>query len=411
MLQTTRMKVLVLTTFAHTGGAAIAAQRLVHALRGSGVETTVLSRRNISLPFWKEKWGGVPFLMERLRIFLANGMSRRNLFAVDTACCGDDVTRTAEYKEADVIHLHWINQGFISLNVLRKILRSGKRVVWTMHDQWATTGVCHYSDGCLRYETGCHHCPLLPGKGGNDLAATAFRKKQELYAEGAITFVACSEWLAGIARRSALGRGQEILSIPNAIDTAVFKPMERKAARELLGLKRDAVLILFGCQKVTDKRKGLDYLIEAVRELPGIGVVLVGGSAAETEPLMPQGVEVTCIGQVSDTARMAMLYAAVDAFVTPSLQDNLPNTIMEAMACGTPCVGFNVGGIPEMIDHRVNGYVASYKDARSLAEGIRYVTAEANAPRLAEAAREKVMRCYSEKAVAERYMEVYRKKG
>lgn len=401
------MKVLILSTFEKSGGAAIAAQRLLQALNANGVEATMLSRRSLPLPFWKKKWGGVPAVMERLCIWIANGMSRHNLFAVDTACCGEDVTQTAAFREADVIHLHWINQGFVSLRTLRKILRSGKKIVWTMHDQWPTTGVCHYSDGCLRYETGCHHCPLLPGKGGNDLSDTVFRKKQELYAGGAITFVACSEWLAGIARSSALGRGQEILSIPNAIDSSVFKPMERKAVRELLGLKRDAVLILFACQKVTDKRKGLDYLIEAVRELPGIGVVLVGGSAAETESLMPQGVEVTCIGQVSDTSRMAMLYAAVDAFVTPSLQENLPNTIMEAMACGTPCVGFNVGGIPEMIDHHENGYVADFKSAKSLAEGIRYVTTKENAERLGKNAREKVIRCYGEESVAERYRKLY----
>ncbi len=404
------MKVLILSTFAKTGGAAIAARRLLHALNANGVEATMLSRRNMTLPFWKEKWGGVPFLVERLCVWLANGMSRKNLFAVDIANCGDDITKTKAYKEADVVHLHWVNQGFISLGVLRKIVNSGKRIVWTMHDQWPLTGVCHYSDGCKRYETECRCCPLLSMKGKGDLSDKVFRKKRKLYSEGRITFVTCSEWLGRMARNSALGSGQEVVSIPNAIDTQVFRPFDRMAAREELGLRKDMTLILFGCQKVTDKRKGLDYLIEAVRNLPQIGVVLVGGNAGETMALMPDGVEVTCIGQVNDVGRMAALYAAVDAFVTPSLQDNLPNTIMESMACGTPCVGFDVGGIPEMIDHGVNGYVARYKDAVSLAEGIRYVTAKENSRRLAQAAREKVMRCYSETNVSERYVEVYQSK-
>lgn len=401
------MKILILSTFPKRGGAAIAAGRLQQALQHNGADVTMLSRHNLTLPGWKETMGGVPFIIERLRIFVANGMSRRNLYSVDLACCGDDVTETAAFREADVIHLHWINQGFLSLRTIRKILHSGKRVVWTMHDQWPTTGVCHYSDGCMRYETECHDCPALLRPSSNDLSRSVFRKKKALYNEGRITFVACSEWLASIARKSALGKGQEIISIPNPIDTTLFRPQNRRAVRRLLGLPEDDIIILFACQSVTDKRKGLGYLIEAMRGLDGITVALVGGSSGETAALMPKGVKVIGLGQIGDVTMMANLYAAADAFVTPSLQDNLPNTIMEAMACGTPCVGFNVGGIPEMIDHLVNGYVAQYKDAADLARGIRHVTSPDNALRLGEAARAKVMTTYSEASVAARYLEVY----
>lgn len=162
---------------------------------------------------------------------------------------------------------------------------------------------------------------------------------------------------------------------------------------------------------MTDERKGLYYLIQATAYLPDVEVLLVGGSAQLTKALMPRNIKTTCIGQVNDPKKMAALYAAADAFVTPSLQDNLPNTIMEAMACGTPCVGFDVGGIPEMIDHKVNGYVALYKSAESLAQGISYVTDPKNATLLARAAREKVMAQYSERSVAERYINVYKQQG
>lgn len=399
---------LILSTFPKTGGAAIAAGRLLRALNNNGVMATMLSRHNLTLPGWKERWGGVPFLIERMRIWLANGMSRRNLFAVDIANCGEDVTRTREFREAGVIHLHWVSQGFISLDTLEKIVNSGKRIVWTMHDQWPMTGVCHYSDGCDKFRSECRECPLMAGDDGKELAREVFERKRGLYAKGNITFVACSRWLASMARQSALGRDADIVAIPNPIDTETFKPQDKAAAREALGLPKDKTLILFGCQKVTDKRKGLDYLAKALEALDGVGVVLVGGHADATKALLPQNVEVTSIGQVGDTEVMARLYAAVDTFVTPSLQDNLPNTIMEAMACGTPCVGFNVGGIPEMIDHMENGYVAEYKNAGDLAAGIRYVTDKANAQRLANKAREKVLREYSEKTVAEKYAEVYK---
>lgn len=401
------MKVLILSTFRKEGGAAIAAQRLMHALNASGVETTMLSRHSLPLPFWKKRWGGIPSVMERLRIWLANGMSRHNLFAIDTACCGEDVTRTAAFKEADVIHLHWINQGFISLKTLRKILRSGKKIVWTMHDQWPLAGICHHSDDCIRHQTECRRCPLLIRGGERDMANRTFLRKRKVYAEGKITFVACSKWLAEKTQKSALSYGHKVLSIPNPIDINLFRPMDKLAARRELGLREDAVLVLFGCQKVTNKMKGLDYLMQAMKELQGIGVVLVGGNSTEVTALLPEDIEVTPLGQVSDMETMAKIYAAVDAFVTPSLQENLPNTIMEAMACGTPCVGFNVGGIPEMIDHHENGYVADFKNAKSLAEGIRYVTTKDNAERLGKNAREKVIRCYGEESVAERYRKLY----
>ncbi len=402
------MNILILSTSGRMGGAAIAASRLMHALNTNGAHATMLSRRNLRLPFWKEKWGGVPFLLERLRIFLAAGMSTKGLFAVDIANIGDDIIDTPAFRNADVIHLHWVNQGFVSLNTLRKIIHSGKRIVWTMHDQWPMTAICHYSDDCLKYESGCTDCPLLPRGVLGDMAQKVFNEKRKIYSEGNITFVTCSQWLCRMAQASALAKGQRVVSIPNPIDSTVFAPRNRSEARRQLGLETSGTKILFGCQKVTDERKGLRYLIEAMSQLPDVEVLLVGGNAAATMALMPDNVRTVAIGQVSDTTKMAALYAAADAFVTPSLQDNLPNTIMEAMACGTPCVGFNVGGIPEMIDHEENGYVAEYKNATSLAEGIRYVTANANALRLSEAARTKVLRCYSESAVAKRYMEIYK---
>lgn len=388
------MKVLILSTFATTGGGAIAAGRLACALRKSGVEVSLLARRSIS---WgpqalrKQSWTSI---WERFVVWVHNGLKMKGLWAVDIANCGQNVVNTKEFREADVIHLHWVNQGFLSLSTIERIVKSGKRVVWTMHDEWPLDGVYHYIDG------------------GQDeafrLNQRVVARKQKIYNEGRITFVACSRWLRDIAQKKPLGVGQEVLAVPNPIDTEVFRPMERKTLRKEFGLPENQRLVLFCCQKVTDKRKGLDYLIAAARELKDIGIVLVGGRTYDTMSLMPENVPVYSVGAIRDVQKMARLYAACDCFVTPSLQDNLPNTIMEAMACGTPCVGFDVGGIPEMIDHQQNGYVAQYKDAADLAQGIRYVLADDNRHRLAEAARAKVLAEYSEESVAGRYIDVYR---
>ncbi len=403
------MKVLIISTFDDRGGAAIAAQRLSDALNANGIEASILSRRSLPLPLWKKKWGGVPAVIERLGIFLANGMSLRNLFAIDTAACGEDVTETKAFREADVINLHWINQGFVSLKELRKILCSGKKVVWTMHDAWPTTGICHLTLGCDNFTRECGNCKYLRRKGGNDLSHSVWKKKKALFSQHDITFVTCSRWLYGEAMRSSLLGDRKVTVIPNPIDTAYYAPQDRTACRSLLNLPQDKKLLLFVAQSVSNPYKGMDYLAEAVNRMgdKDVELVMLGGKETGMAERM-NTTRVHVMGYVNDADTIRKVYSAADAFVLPSLSENLPNTIMEAMACGTPCVGFNVGGIPEMIDHLENGYVADYKDATSLAEGIRFVTAEGNAERLSEAAREKAVRCYGEKSVAERYGKVYK---
>ena len=328
------------------------------------------------------------------------------------AVAGSDVTKLREFQEADVIHLSWINQGMLSLKSIRKILKSGKPVVWTMHDLWPATGICHYARGCNRYGSACGNCPLLPHKGGkNDLSAKVFRRKKELYHGGNISFVSCSKWLERQAKASALFVGQRITNIPNPIDTHVFCPKDKAEARLRAGLPADKHLILFVSQKVTDERKGMKYFVEAIDKLvtqypamkDNTAIAILGGHSEEVTLTLPS----YSLGYVSDEKRIVDIYNSVDVFVLPSLEDNLPNTIMEAMACGVPSVGFKVGGIPEMIDHQKNGYVANYRDTNDLAQGIHWVLEEADKEALSQACLQKVSHNYSQHAVALRYIEVY----
>ena len=191
-----------------------------------------------------------------------------------------------------------------------------------------------------------------------------------------ITFGGCSNWLTEKARSSELLIGQQICSIPNPINTNLFKPRNKQEARILCQLPLDKKLVLFGSVKITDKRKGIDYFVEACNLLAqkhpelkdSLGIVAFGKGSDVLKPLVP--FPVYALNYVKDDHQLVNIYNAVDLYTTPSLEENLPNTIMEAMACGLPCVGFNVGGIPEMIDHLHNGYVATYLSAEDFANGI-----------------------------------------
>lgn len=413
----TQMRVLIVNTSEKTGGAAVAANRLMDALNNNGVKAKMLVRDKeteditvISLPrSLRLQWN---FLWERWCVFWHLHFSRQRLWEVDMATSGTDITKLREFQEADVIHLSWINQGMLSLKNIRKIIRSGKPVVWTMHDLWPATGICHYARGCNRYASACGNCPLLPNKGSkNDLSAKIFRRKKELYHRGAISFVTCSRWLEKQAKGSGLFVGQRITNIPNPIDTHVFCPQDQAEARLRAGLPADKHIILFVSQRVTDERKGMRYFIEAIDRLvarypemkENTAIAILGGHSEEVNLTLPS----YSLGYVSDEKQIVAIYNSADAFVLPSLEDNLPNTIMESMACGVPSIGFRVGGIPEMIDHQQNGYVANYRDTEDLASGIHWVLEEADRAALKHACLQKVAQNYSQHAVALKYIEVY----
>lgn len=411
------MRVLIVNTSERVGGAAIAANRLMEALKKNGVKVKMLVRdkqtdRLTVLPVRNGWMQPLKFVWERLCIFIANNFSRKNLFQVDIANTGTDITLLTEFQRADVIHLHWVNQGFLSLSDISHIFQSGKRVVITLHDQWYFTGICHYSGDCQKYTSLCHDCPLMSGSLWGDLAKRVFLQKEKIYGTASLTFVGCSQWMADLAKTSRLTQGHKVVSIPNAINTERFLPMDKAEARRAFRLPQDKQLLLFGCQRITDERKGFTLLVEALQLIkkthPDVAqateVVVVGGQAEHVRKQVP--FDIIPVNYVSDPQRMVMLYNAVDVYVTPSLQDNLPNTIMEALACGTPCVGFKVGGIPEMIDHKKNGYVATYKDAQDFADGILWTLATDH-PTLSRQARNKVMTTYSENAVARKYIDVY----
>jgi glycosyltransferase involved in cell wall biosynthesis len=417
------MKIALVNTFHFSGGAAVACHRLMNALQKNGVEATMLVQE-LNFPdknvveaqpgYIGRKKAFMRFAADRF-YFLLHEKNKEVRFAFSPANVGTDISLHPLIQQADIIHLHWINFGFLSLESLKKLIRLNKPIVWTLHDMWAFTGGCHYSGTCTNYQTHCHTCPFLKNPHPKDLSYKVFEQKMALLNKATITFVTCSQWLGGLARKSTLLQHFLIQAIPNPIDTVIYQPMGKQKAREALQIPLDKKLILFGAFKIADPRKGFTYLREALYILKqtypsqtnNIGLLLFGKTDPQllkTDLVFPQ----YHLGKVSSTEKLVQVYNAADVFVLPSLEDNLPNTVMESMACGTPTVAFHTGGVPEMITHGQNGYLANYQSAADLAQGIYQMLFASEASELSKRAREQVVTNFNETLIAQKYSHLYR---
>lgn len=401
------MRILHINTSATAGGAAIAAQRIIDAENAYGMQASLLTRASTDEP----RRGKCGFMMERLEVWCREGFRKQNLWAIDPATHGIDVTRLREFREADIVHLHWINQGMLSLSGLKHLRQAGKPIVWTMHDMWPFTSVCHHADDCTGYRDGshCKDCKL-----NASLAGRTYRRKAEVLGmEGApLHFVACSEWLAGLAAEAPLLSGHHITAIPNPIDTAYFRPTDSTTEPTLLSKVHERPRILFVAYKAHDPNKGLNYLLKATRDMD-VDVVIVGKHPRHTTEATNKTSHdasrkgrLYYMGLIAEREKIRELYQTCDILAMPTLKDNLPNTIVEAMACGLPCVGFRIGGLPEMIDHLCNGYLADYRSTEDLRRGIETLLT-GNRHAYQAAARLKAVQTYSEAAVAARYHALY----
>ncbi len=398
------MKVALINTYAH-GGAGIACRRLEAALKTQGVETAMIFRDG-NAAAW-------PFYAERLS-FLPYEKDKSVRFSYSLANFGTDISRHPDVQSADVIHLHWVNQGFLSLKNVAQLAQLGKPIFWTLHDMWAFTGGCHYSRGCTQFVTACGHCPYLSKPSANDLSHRIWLKKQRYFSKN-IQFITCSSWLANEARSSGLLRDFSITSLPNPIDTAVFKPESAGAMdayRAQLGIAPDAQVLLFVAMKVSEERKGFRYLLEALRALqqrfPARKYEVLVLGKAEPEALAQLPYPVHALGMVTDAQVLARAYSTADVFIIPSLEDNLPNTVMESLACGTPVAGFATGGIPEMAENGRQGRIVAQGDSAGLANAIAEMTGDRAAlADMRRAAREKVLSHYSLEVIGAKHVELY----
>lgn len=412
---TSAFRAMLVSTSDKDGGAGRAAYRLKEGLQRVGVDARMLAYRKLSddarvhkvinrftfqqtkLAVWVDKYPmAIYFRRERSPYWSLNWFPNR-------------VAHQINHFEPQVVHLHWVGNGFLPITGIRRIQGP---VVWTLHDMWAFTGGCHYSGQCTRYETGCGNCPQLNSHHKYDVSWITNLRKSHSWRKKEMTILTPSKWLAECARASHLFQDRRVEVIPNGLDLQQYKPIDKATARDLLNLPQDKKLVLAGANEgLRDKRKGVQYLKPALHKLgeqwrDDAELVVFGASKPEKVPDF--GLPARYTGHLSDEISLALLYSAVDVFVAPSLQENLANTIMEALACGTPCIAFNIGGMPDMIDHCENGYLATAFNEDDLAKGIDWVLADADRwQRLSAHARRTVEERFELTAIAKRHVELY----
>lgn len=412
------MKVIHLSTSDLIGGAAIACKRIVDAQVLSGIDANLLVQKKVSLDprVYSITTNIFSKLHYNMRLVLDEGFIRlltnqsRGRFTIPFI--GTDLSYHPLLVSADIINLQWINGGFLSLDTLRKIGNFGKPIFWTFHDMWAFTGGCHYVSDCQNYLTECGNCPALKFKSKNDVSYRIFNRKKEIYDKINLTIITTSKWLAAEASRSNLMKEKSVFVIPTPINSEIFKPGDSQSSRRLLNLPYHKKIILFGAMNLKDVRKGFKYLIEALQILNKTNkfndVELAVFGKLDEKVLSSIPYKVNQLGQLKTDNEIISAYNAADVFVAPSLEDNLPNTIMESLACGKPVVAFGIGGIPDMIDHLENGYLAKARSVDDLAKGINwYFDNLENINKLRFNAREKVVKNYSQEVVAKKYKELY----
>ena len=405
------MKVLHLVAGELCGGAARGAYWLHQAQREIGIDSRLLTDgREVSGDFSVTALGKKP--VKRVEVVLRTKLGnapmhlyrKRRPWIFNTGFAGLDFTKLAEYRQADLIHLHWIN-GLVAMRTLRRV---EKPVVWTMRDMWPLTGGCHYSMNCERYVLGCGQCPQLGSNKAWDLTRLVVANKRASLPKQ-LRVVGISEWLTECATRSRVFKDFSVQTISNNVDTRAFHPTPQGIARQALGVPLDKRIILVGAQSVTDFYKGFDRLVEAMRGVPRADVHLLTFGRDAGPGLSGLDLTYTHLGFLSDTLLLRLVYAAADVFVAPSLIDAFGKTLAEAMACGTPVVCFDATGPKDIVEHLVTGYKATPYEAADLAEGIQWVL---NLPSerheaLRRAARERAVKRFDSRVIAGQYKALY----
>lgn len=363
-----------------SGGSA--ALRLQKAFIKSGIDSVIVSLqsdkfKNNNITYLGRKQKLIAKIGSRIESYLTRHVIKElGLFSYPLL--GINVAKMEEIQNADYIYIHWAQNGFLSLKNIEQLAKLNKPLIIFMHDMWSVSGGCHYSFTCEKYITGCNNCPMFPVERKNTLAAKEFKAKAKLYAKyNNLYFISPSKWLYNCAKQSLLLKNKPVFYIPNVLDTTLFKPFDKKISKVILNINTAETVIAFGAITVDSVRKGWAYLqkaLEILQEDPSLKKIriLIFGSSYNKRLADAIPFKTRFMGYLKDEYSTALAYNAADVFVVPSLADNQPTTIAESLSCCTPVVGFDVGGIPDMIKHKENGYLAKYKNAEDLAEGIKF---------------------------------------
>jgi len=415
------VKIIHLNTYAGNGGAGRACMRLNKALKAEGLDSELAVNflfrdnpevQNLSKGFFSKWFTAAGIILERITTKL---FTKDVPIPFSFPVWGKDISGLKLLRSADIIHLHWINHAFLRPEDLARLSSLNKPIVWTFHDSNAFTGGCHVRYDCDHFLKECGDCPVLKYSGPDDSSHRIWKRKAKAYGKMDLTIIAPSKWMADSVKKSSLLGASNVINIPNTLDTKVFKPTVKSEARAKLGLHPDKFIMMSGFMPSRkDLHKGTPYLIEAIelfikdhRVSPDLVELVVFGNRDEKNvPEFP--IHTTFLGTISDDEKLALCYSAADVFLAPSLEDNLPNTVMESLACGTPLAAFTTGGIPDMIKHKHNGYLAEYRSSADLAAGIAWIYNYPNRAELNFNARRTVEEYFSESIIADQHIELYK---
>ena len=405
------MKVLIISKEDIQGGAFIAAYRVHNALRQNGVDSfmlvdkKILDDQTVEGPSTKTA-KLLADLRPRLIHHLLVKMLKTNKKVIHSpSVLPSTLVKRINESDADIVNLHWIQNEMLSIKDISKIK---KPIVWTLHDMWVFCGAEHYTND-NRWQEGYNTNNRPSYESGFDLNKWTWKRKQ-MYWKNSIQIITPSLWLANCVKESKLISNWPVSVVANPLNVESFKPMDKKNACTKLNLPNDVPLILFGAHGLQkDSRKGFDLLVGALKYLKVKRPELVIFGQGKPKSLPNLGFPIHYMGHLSNDLSLRLTYSAVDVMVVPSTQEAFGQTASESMACGTPVVAFGATGLLDIVDHRINGYLAEPFDTKDLAQGIDWVLNAENYSELRKNARDKVLKKFDSKVVVKKYMAVYEK--
>lgn len=407
------MKILHINSSISTGGAAKAAYRLHKALLNLEHQSFFL-HQNLSLsneillgPKTNlDKFLALvnPVLDRLITRFFSD--SKSNVFSLSNTSLHrlDNVITTIK---PDIIHLHWINDGMLKIEQLKKL---NIPIVWTTHDIWPVTGGCHQALGCIKYTSTCKECPQTKNILPIDLTHHLFKRKKNIYNNIDLTFISPSSWMLKIIRQSSLTSKNNCVKIANGVDLSVFKPIDKNLARSVLNIKNNKKIILFGAfNPFKNTNKGIDIALKAINEISNeidnIELMIFGDND-NSIPSYPN-FRIRNMGVIQDEIALSILYSAADITLSTSTSESFGLTALESIACGTPVVCFNNSGMVDIIDHLSNGYTAEYPNDKDIKNGIEWILTTSDYQKISMNARAKAIKLFDINNIATQHISLY----
>ena len=402
------MKVIHISYCDDGEGAAIAANRLCEALFVTGVDSKLLVKRKV---------GGKKFVIRSANGLISNAISWIKTgidMLLSKSVCKDpsiyfsvpllsSLKIPEQINNFDIIHLHWINRGYLNLFDLYKLTKINRPVFITMHDNWYFTGGCHMVGECQGFISGCKNCPITREKIITRLVA--FVKYKIFKRAKNFHFLAISEQMSRLAKSSYILKDIDSIHLPNCVNTEIFMPQSKYLCRSVFNLPTDKKIVLFLVSN--DPRKGMDYVIKIINDhfFSCSEYLFVGYGAEACPDEIKDKTNVKIVGRLKDSYSLAMVYNAADVLLSPSIEEPFGLTHIEAMACGTPTIGFDSTGTASIVSHKTTGYLAKFGSEIDLKEGLIYTLS--NLPTLSVASREIALKRYSYSVVSNSVLAAY----